>query len=83
MNTRSSSPLRHLNLSDDTVARDIAAEKARELSNAYERIEDLQGAVKELLVLIRLVADAGDFSPDAREALRINRSVIDAEELLR
>jgi anti-sigma regulatory factor (Ser/Thr protein kinase) len=83
MNTRSSSPLRHLDISDDKVAADMVAEKARELSSTYERIEDLQGAIKELLVLIRLVADAGDFSPAAREALRINPSVIDAEELLR
>lgn len=83
MNTRSSSPLRHLDLSDETVAVDIAAEKARELINAYDRIEDLQNALNGLLGLIQLVAGRQDISPEVRDALTTGHRIVDAVELLR
>jgi hypothetical protein len=82
MTDRSPSPLRHLDLSDDQVARDIMAEKARELVAAYERIEDLQTAVRELLWLVMFVARRADISPDVRDALISNHRVIDAQNLL-
>jgi hypothetical protein len=82
MTDRSSSPLRHLDISDDKVAIDIAAEKARELIAAYERIEDLQNALRGLIGLCQLVAGRDDISPDVREALTTSHRLIDAQELL-
>jgi hypothetical protein len=83
MNTLKHSPLRHLDLSDEAIAADIMAEKARELINAYDRIEDLQGAIRGLLGLLKLVAGRDDISPDVREALTVSHRIVDAEELLR
>jgi hypothetical protein len=83
MTDRSSSPLRFLDISDDAVAADIMAEKARELSAAYERIEDLQNAIKGLLGLCQLVAGRDDISFDVSNALRTSHRIVDAEELLR
>lgn len=79
---RSSSPLRHLDISDSAVASDIMAEKARELIAAYERIEDLQNAVRGLLGLIQLVAGRPDISPEVRDAITTSHRVFDAQELL-
>jgi hypothetical protein len=81
MTDRSSSPLRHLDISDDAVARDIAAEKARELVAAYERIEQLQYALKGLLLLIETIKPR--LSDEVRTALRTERRIIDAMEMLR
>jgi hypothetical protein len=83
MNTRSSSPLRHLDISDTTVAADMVAEKARELSAAYERIEELQAALKDLLWLAQSIAVQAKCPPAIREALTTNNRVIDAIEVLR
>lgn len=83
MNNRSSSPLRHLDLSDEKLAADIHAEKARQLANAYERIEDLQCAVRGLLALIAsLEHNERGVSQVVREVLRTNHCVLDARELL-
>jgi hypothetical protein len=81
-NERSSSPLRHLDISDDKVASDIMAEKARELIAAYERIGELQDGLVELLWLIQFVADRDDLSPDVRDALTANPRIFDAQQLL-
>jgi len=82
--TRSSSPLRHLDLSDDVAAADMAAEKARALSAAYERIEDLQSAIRELLGLLRAVAgNKTGVSEMVRDAIEADTRVVDAQELLR
>jgi hypothetical protein len=81
---RSSSPLRHLDISDDAMAADVVAEKARQLVNAYEHIEDLQGALRELLGLIHIIeTNERAVSFAVRESLRTNSCVIDAQELLR
>jgi hypothetical protein len=60
----------------------MAAEKARELHNCYERIEDLQNAVRGLLGLILLIAGRPDISPEIREAMTTSHRVSDAQELL-
>ena len=81
---RSSSPLRHLDITDDKVAADMVAEKARALSVAYERIEELQGAVKGLLGLLRAVANNKQgVSEVIRDAIEADTRIIDAQELLR
>ena len=82
MTERSSSPLRHLDISDEAVAQDIMAEKASELIAAYERIEDLQNAVKGLLGLCQLVAGRDDVLPEVRDALTTSSHVFDAQDLL-
>jgi len=82
MSERSSSPLRHLDISDDAVRVDMAAEKARELINAYERIEDLQQAIRELIAMIRLVSLHADVSPALADILTTNHAIVDARELL-
>lgn len=77
------SPLRHLDISDDQLAIDMAAEKARQLIAAYERIEELQDAVRGLLALIRSVEhNERGVSEVVRETLRTHQSVIDARDLL-
>lgn len=76
-------PLRHVDVSDKKAAADIMAEKARELVNAYDRIEDLQNALKGLLGLCQLVAGRDDVLPGVREALTTSHRIVDAEELLR
>jgi hypothetical protein len=82
--TRSSSPLRHLDLSDDTTVADMVAEKARQLTNSYERIEELQGALKGLLGLLHtLETNQRGVSQTVREELRNSTLIIDAVELLR
>jgi hypothetical protein len=81
--TRSSSPLRHLDISDDAMAADLVAEKARQLVNAYEHIEELREAVKGLLGLIDLVARHRAIAPEVSQALTTSNIVLDARELLR
>lgn len=75
------SPLAALDLSEMHLA-DRAIETRRELINAYARIEDLQGAMRELLWLIQYVGRRADISPDVCEALTTNQRVITAQELL-
>lgn len=78
------SPLRHLDISDDALAADIATEKARQLAGAYDRIEQLQDAVRGLLVLISATEDnTRGVSEAVREGLRTDQRVVDAQELLR
>ena len=77
------SPLRHLDLSDDAVAADMVAEKARELIAAYERIDQLYDSLRELLWLIEFIAKRDDISFDVSVAMRTNHRIIDALELLR
>jgi hypothetical protein len=74
------SPLRHLDLSDDAVSADMAAEKARQLIDAYERIQYLQDAIRGLLDLITAVSH--HFSPAISSALATNPCVLDARELV-
>jgi hypothetical protein len=76
------SPLRHLDISDDARVADMVAEKARELIAAYERIEELQNSVRELLWLIEFIGKRQDISPEVREALTANHRIFDAKELL-
>jgi hypothetical protein len=83
MTDRKTSPLRHLDISDDAVAQDIMAEKARELSGAYERIEELQTAIRELLWLIEVVGKRDDIPWEAARALTGNHRVSDARDSLR
>jgi hypothetical protein len=81
---RSSSPLRHLDISDDVAAADMVAEKARALTAAYERIEELQGALKGLLGLLQAIENnQRGVSQTVRDSLRSNTLVSDAEDLLR
>lgn len=83
MNDRSSSPLRHLDISNDAVAIDIAAEKARQLLAAYEHIDELRFSIRELLSLIRIISSCENGYPAAMcVALRTNHIATDAQELL-
>lgn len=77
------SPLRNLDLSDSEVVADITAEKARELVNAYERINDLEDAVRGLIGLTQLIANRPDITPDMREALTMSHRILDAIEVLK
>lgn len=78
------SPLRHLDLSDDAVAIDMAAEKARQLSNAYDHIDELRTSIRELLSLIHIIsACENGYHGAFCVALRTNHIVTDAEDLLR
>jgi len=82
--TRSSSPLRHLDISDETAAADMVAEKARALTAAYERIQELQNAIKGLLGLLLAVADNKQgVSEMVRDAIDTDTRIVDARELLR
>lgn len=84
MNNRSSSPLRFLDLTDTQTAADITAEKARELSAAYEQVNDLQAALSELLGLLKTIEhNERGVSQAVRESLATNAAIIDARELLR
>ena len=76
------SPLAALILSDPAVA-DSMSETKRALMNAYERIEDLQTAVKGLLWLCNMLANRADISEDVRDDLTTSQHIIDAQELLR
>jgi hypothetical protein len=76
------SPLATLDLSSEMQLADRAIETRRELINAYARIEDLQGAMRELLWLIEYVGRRDDILPDVCKALTADHRVIDAQELL-
>jgi hypothetical protein len=78
-------PLRDVQLSDDAphILRDRMQETRRELHNAYERIEDLERAIRGLLSLTETLSNNPGMTPTLRDVLKTNERVIDARELLR
>lgn len=77
------SPLATLDLSYQEVAHDKAVETRRELINAYDRIDSLQDALKDLLGLIQLLSHNSDIPQSVRDDMMNSYRVVDAEELLR
>ncbi len=51
-----------------------------ELQAAYERIDELKGALNGLLGLLVLLANREDVGDELREAIHINHRVIAAED---
>jgi uncharacterized protein Smg (DUF494 family) len=74
------SPLASTVFTDDEI--DAMAENRRQLINAYERIENLQDALRGLIGLIQLLSHNASIPLEAREAMVDNHRVIDAQELL-
>jgi hypothetical protein len=76
-------PLRDILMTDEQANRDPLVETRRELHNAYDRIEQLELALRGLLGLAQLLSNNRDIPAEIRELLAINHRVIDAMELLR
>ncbi|MDB5607736.1 MAG: hypothetical protein JWP25_4636 [Bradyrhizobium sp.] len=55
----------------------------RQLTAAYERIEELEGGIKGLLGLLKLLTNNDAIPECVREAMIVNHRVIDAQEMLR
>jgi hypothetical protein len=76
------SRLADLDLSDpEQIAGEC--ERARQLINAYDRIESLQDGLKDLLGLIRLLSNNRDIPEVVRDDMLTSHRFVDAEELLR
>jgi hypothetical protein len=75
-------PLRDVSLSD-TTPYDRTAETHRQLIDSRERIGDLEGALRGLLGMLRLLSNNHELPSGFRENLMSNEQVVDAQELLR
>jgi hypothetical protein len=67
----------------DEAKLDHLTETRRELRNAYDRIEQLEMALRGLLGMTQLLSTNRDIPNELRELLATHHRVIDAMELLR